>query len=388
MRIIHLGKYYPPASGGIEGHTATLARGQAARGADVTVVVVNHADAVGNDVTFDGTRNTPDTEDRDGAVRVVRVGRTATVAKFDFTPRLLPVLRNLLRTKPDIWHLQAPNVTMMAALAVLPAVRPLVITHHSDIVRQKVLKYPFLPIEMLCYTRAAKVLSDSPPYIDGSPTLLRVRDKVETLALGIDRTPFNVPSDRALSYAATVRANYPGPIWLSVGRLIYYKALDVAFEALRSVPGTLVVVGTGPMEPAWRQKAQALGVADRVVWHGRTSEDDLVGLLHAATALWFPSNARSEGFGLVQVEAMAAGCPVINANIPHSGVPWVGRHDVAGLTVPIDDPAAFAAAAKRLLSEPGLRDRLAAGAVREAAERFDESVMVDRSLEIYRAVAG
>ena len=88
----------------------------------------------------------------------------------------------------------------------------------------------------------------------------------------------------------------------------------------------------------------------------------------AADAFWFPSNARSEAFGLVQVEAMASGCPVINTRIPHSGVPWVSRHEETGLTVPVNDPEALAAAAHRLLTEPGLRDRLTDAARRRAAD--------------------
>src|SRR5262249_28666229 len=106
----------------------------------------------------------------------------------------------------------------------------------------------------------------------------------------------------------------------------------------------------------------------------------------AADAFWFPSNARSEAFGLVQVEAMASGCPVINTAIPHSGVPWVSRHDETGLTVPVNDPCALAAAARRLLEEPGLRDRLTAAARRRAADEFDHRVMARRSLEVYGSV--
>jgi glycosyltransferase involved in cell wall biosynthesis len=184
------------------------------------------------------------------------------------------------------------------------------------------------------------------------------------------------------------RREHPGPIWVSVGRPVYYKALDVALAALREVPGTFVVIGTGPLEGKWRAMAAELGVADRVVWHGRASDDELVGAYHAATAHWFPSNARSEAFGLAQVEAMASGCPVINANIPHSGVPWVSRHGETGLTVPVNDAPAFAAAARRLLDESGLRDRLAAEARRQAAERFDHRAMAARSLAIYEEVAG
>ena len=78
--------------------------------------------------------------------------------------------------------------------------------------------------------------------------------------------------------------------------------------------------------------------------------------------------------------------PVINADIPHSGVAWVSRHEETGLTTPVDDPAALADAANRLLAEPGLRDRLAAAARQRAAREFDHRVMAARSLEIYRRV--
>src|SRR5258705_10920675 len=132
--------------------------------------------------------------------------------------------------------------------------------------------------------------------------------------------------------------------------------------------------------------ARDLGVADRVHWWGYATRDELIGSYLAADAFWFPSNARSEAFGLVQVEAMASGCPVINTRIPHSGVAWVSLHEETGLTVPVDDPAALAAAANRLLGEPGLRDRLAAAAQRRAVQEFDHRVMAGRSLAIYRHI--
>ncbi len=388
MKVVHLGKYYPPASGGIETHTRTLAQAQAALGANVRVVVVNHATADGRDATFEPFARTPDAVEADGPVRVYRAGRWGSVARFDLTPTLPAVLRRVLRDPPDVWHLHAPNVTMMLAVLATARLRPLVVTHHSDIVRQRVLKYLVRPLEAAAYRRAARLMPTSPPYADGSDLLRRFRSKVEPLPLGADLTPFLDPSPAAQAHAERFRKLYPGPIWVSVGRLIYYKALDVALRALREVPGTLVVIGTGPMEEQWKRQAAELGVADRVAWRGRASDGELVGAYHAATALWFPSNARSEGFGLVQVEAMASGCPVVNAAVPHSGVAWVCRHEEAGITVPVNDPSAFAAAARRLVEEPGLRDRLARTARRQAVERFDHRTMAEHSLAIYRSVAG
>ena len=214
------GKYYPPSPGGIEGHTQTLARGQAALGADVRVLVVNHAAADGRDATFDRFTATPDAEDTDGAVRITRVGRRASIAKLDITPGLLGAIRRLGRTKPDIWHLHAPNVTMMLAVLCSPRIRPLVITHHSDIVRQRVLKYAVRPIERAAYRRAARMLSDSPGL---RRWLGFAEDSTDEgrrpLPLGIDLEPFQNPSAAAVEFARGLREKHGSPLWLSVGRL-------------------------------------------------------------------------------------------------------------------------------------------------------------------------
>jgi len=132
--------------------------------------------------------------------------------------------------------------------------------------------------------------------------------------------------------------------------------------------------------------ARDLGVADRVTFAGFATDAQLAGAYLAATALWFPSNARSEAFGLVQIEAMASGCPVINTRIPGSGVDWVSLHGQSGLTIPVEDPVALAEAARRLLDEPGLRQRLSRDARRRAMAEFDQHRMARRTLDVYARV--
>jgi rhamnosyl/mannosyltransferase len=264
-----------------------------------------------------------------------------------------------------------------------------VVSYQSDVISQKIRAVLFRPLESLAYRRVRRIMPSSPSYSGGSPFLRPYADRIEVLPLGIDVRPYLEPSADDRVRAERVRAEHGrgGPLWLCAGRFVYYKGFENAVRALAHVPGRLVMVGDGPNRPEVRAEARRLGLTDRIDFLGKLPTYlDVVPYYLAADAFWFPSNARSEAFGLVQVEAMASGCPVINSSIPHSGVSWVSRHEQTGLTVEVNDPRALAAAARRLLDEPGLRDRLAAEAQRHAAAEFDHRVMAERSAAIYRSV--
>ncbi len=363
LRICHLGKFYPPASGGMEAHVRTLAQAQAALGAEVEVVCVNHLGEAGLDLTHVASGRTPTVVERDGAVTVHRLGKWGSLARFELCPELLPTLGELRRRQVDVLHLHAPNPAMLVALLARRPFGALVITHHSDVVRQRLLGAAFRPLERRGFARAARVFATSAAYAEASAPLRELGAKVEVLPLGIELQPFEQPSAEARAFAASLGAARPR--WLMVGRLVYYKGHQTALEALRELPGELVVIGRGPLERELRAKAEALGVAARVRFLGERSDAEVQGAYRAATALWFCGNARSEAFGLSQVEAMAAGLPVVNTEIPGSGVAWVSPHEQSGLTVPVGDARALAAASRRLLDEPGLAERL--GARRAAA---------------------
>jgi rhamnosyl/mannosyltransferase len=369
--------------GGIETHVQTLARAQADLGAEVHVLCVN-----GLAKKKGQSHRTKTIKELDKNVEVTSLGRLFSLARFDLCPDLPRRISELVNQSNTIIHVHTPNPTMLTALMMRPPRIPLVITHHSDIIKQRVLKYAFRPVEHLVYRQASRILTTSSEYIEGSKFLRLYKNSLNTLPLGLDCSGYIQPSQAALSYARRLKKTYGAPIWLTVGRLVYYKALHVAIEALALVPGTLIVIGTGPLEQELKNQAKQLGLENRIVWLGRASADELTGAYRAATALWFPSNVRSEGFGLVQVEAMASGCPVINADIPCSGVPWVSRHEKEGLTVPINDPVALAQAAQRLLDEPDLRKRLATASRDRACKEFDHRVMAERSFEIYEQALG
>jgi glycosyltransferase involved in cell wall biosynthesis len=264
-----------------------------------------------------------------------------------------------------------------------------VVTYHSDVINQKLRAALFRPLERLAYRRVRAIMPTSPVYLGGSAFLQEYADRLHVLPMGIDVAPYLEPSAEVRARAARIREKHAlgGPLWLCTGRFVYYKGFLNAIRALAHVEGRLLMIGDGPNQPELQAEADRLGVTDRIVFLGTfPSYLDVLPHYLAADAFWFPSNARSEAFGLVQVEAMASGCPVINTWIPHSGVPWVSRHEETGLTVPVNDPEALAAAARRLLTEPGLRDRLTEAGRRRAAAEFDHRVMAERSLTVYRRV--
>jgi glycosyltransferase involved in cell wall biosynthesis len=386
LHVCHLGKYYPPAPGGIETHVQTLARAQAQAGAVVRVLCVNHANSSGRDVTWARYGATTTVEDRDGPVRITRLGRSATVARLDVCPDLPRAIDDLFKHPVDILHLHTPNPTMVLAITRLRKTAPIVVTHHSDVIKQRVLRHMLAPFERMVYGRAARVIVTTDAYRDGSELLCRYRNKIVTLPMGLNLNTLLHPSAISMQAADDWKRQYCGPIWLSVGRCVYYKGLDTAIAALARVPGTLVIIGHGPMEESLKAMAQRIGVADRVVWRGYAQPEELVGAYLASTALWFPSSHRSEAYGLVQVEAMAAGCPVINTDIPHSGVSWVSRHEQTGLTIPVSDANALVHASLRIAGDPALRSRLSSGARARAVAEFDDQLMAARSLDLYNSV--
>ncbi|WP_435022580.1 glycosyltransferase (plasmid) [Tundrisphaera sp. TA3] len=371
-RIVHLGKFYHPAPGGIESAIRSLAHAQAGIGGRVRVICMDHE------------RGRATRVERDGPVEVVRLRRASSLCKLDHCPDLRGAIRD---SGADVIHLHTPNPTMILGLMLSGSRTPLVVSHHSDVVKQKVRRLLFSPIERACYDRARLILAMSPPYAAGSPVLRRYEGRVDVLPIGLDLRGLLDPPPDVRARAEALRDSARGPIWFSCGRLVYYKGFETAMHALRHVPGTWMIAGEGPLRRPLERLAAGLGLRDRVRFLGRLpGAEDLAAHYRAAEAFWFPSNARSEAFGVVQVEAMASGCPVINAAIPHSGVPWVSRHEETGLTVPVDDPAAFAAAARRILEEPGLRARLAAGARARAASRFDSGAMGIRSMHFYASI--
>ncbi len=361
-RVLQVGKFYPPDEGGMESHVEGLARHLRDR---VRLEVL---------VSARGRQTTREVID---GVPVTRVGTLVTVRSAPICPELR---RRIGESHADVVHLHHPNPSAFVSYLTSGYRGPLIVTYHSDVVQQRLLNLIYEPIVRAVLARADAIIVSSQEYMDTSPMLGRYRDRCVVIPMAIDPERFAAADPDAV---AAIRRAYGDRMVLTVGRLVYYKGLEFLVRAMRDVRGHAVIVGQGPMRETLMAEAQALGVADRITFLGHVPDPQPY--YHAARVFVLPSHLRSEAFGIVQLEAMASGLPVVNTQIP-SGVPAVSVGGVTGATVPPGDPAALATAINALLDDPVLARQLGAAGRRRVAERYSLEGMSQRTLALYEDV--
>ena len=143
-----------------------------------------------------------------------------------------------------------------------------------------------------------------------------------------------------------------------------------------------MLIGDGPLRPALEREAAALGVANRISFVGELQNESTPPYYQAADLFVLPSVARTEAFGIVQIEAMASGKPVINTHLD-SGVPAVSLHGLTGITVPPGNPQALGDAINQLLDDAPLRATYGQSAQRLAQHKFSATAMARAMLDLY-----
>jgi glycosyltransferase involved in cell wall biosynthesis len=358
VNILHIYKDYYPILGGIENHIKVLAEAQAAAGHQVIVLVCDPG---------------PHTriEELKG-VRVIKAGRLTTVASMPLS-LTQPII--LSRLRPDVVHLHSPYPLGEAANYFLGRARATVITYHSDVVRQRGWLRLYGPLLRRVLGVADRIIATSPRYIETSPWLRPVRDRCVVVPLGVEVNRF-----------ARETVKTPGMELLFVGKLRYYKGVDDLLQALAAVPmASLTVVGDGPMRDEWEALAQQLGLADRVIFTGEVTDDELPTRYADADLFVLPANARAEAFGTVLLEAMAAGLPCITTEVG-TGTSWVVQHGVTGLVVPPRNPEALAEAIRQLLTDSDVRWRMGQQGQQRAQQEFSQQKMIQNVMGLYQEI--
>jgi phosphatidyl-myo-inositol alpha-mannosyltransferase len=313
----------------------------------------------------------------------VAVPFNGSVAPIALAPTAATRTRRLLRRLgPDVVHVHEPLVPMVGLAAALSAVAPVVATFHawSDDARLYRLARP---LGRRVLDRAAIAVAVSPAAAAYHGAALGVApDRFRIVPNGVEVARFQgvPPSTRVVDPSRETL--------LFVGRLERRKGLEPlvrAFVRLRADRPRLrlVVVGEGPEGERCRALVPA-DLRDDVVFLGRVPDEDLPGCYRASDVYISPA-LGGESFGIVLLEAMAAGRAVVASDLP--GYRSVVQDGETGVLVPPGEPAALAAAIGRVLDDPPRRARLAAAGERAAAA-YDWSAVTATLRGLYREATG
>ena len=386
MKVLHIGKYFPPDPGGMETYLRDLMICSDQQG--VRSVALVHQSRPG--VTSSEEIYTLDHVS-------LEVSRVASWFKVLFTP-ISPAFpwklqRLIKRHRPDVLHLHLPNPSAFWVLA-LPLARtlPWVVQWQSDVLTpasNPMLKWIYQlyrPLESALLGRARRIIATSEQYRLASPVLQAFSDKTTVVPLGItDR--FGAKDDQG--NLPQISPQHGALKVIAIGRLAHYKGMDVLIKALtESTSAELDIVGQGGEIQRLRRLTMTLGLKDRVRFHGALSDTARDALLLASDCLCLPSTDRTESFGIVLLEAMSAGKACVITDVPGSGMTAVVHAGQNGLVVPPDDSSALAAAFDRLVHDRSHLHELGA----HGRAKFLDEFTIERSaavtLDLYTQVCG
>lgn len=377
IRVLQVNKLYHPVRGGIEKVVQQIAEGLN-ENTDMQVLVCQQKG-----------RTT------DELVNGVQVHRSSSKGILFSLPISFSFIKDVRRyvNKAEILQIHMPFPLADIACLVSGYQGKIILWWHSDIVRQKKMMIFYRPILKRLLKKADKIIVATQGHIDGSEYLESYKEKCVVIPYGVDdevldrgkafigyeRSEINVPE---LSDSQANPVNF-----LFVGRLVYYKGCDILLKAFAQTPNAvLTIVGEGSMGQELKKLAENLHIANRVRFLGDVNKEVLYSEYENCDVFVLPSVLRSEAFGLVQIEAMAFGKPVINTNLP-SGVPYVSVNGISGLTVEPGDVDELAKAMKWMIEHEKERVCMGIEARKRVAENYTIHNMLQNLLELYNSAS-
>lgn len=366
MKILQVNKLYYPVTGGIERTVQNIAEGLC-QNTDMQVLVCQKKGKGVKEIV--------------NGVKVYRAQSFGTLFSMPISIDFLFQLRKFAKDV-DVIHFHMP-FPLGDLGCLLSGYKGKVVAYwHSDVVKQKKFMKLYKPVMNRFLERADVIMVGAQGIIDGSHYLQPFKDKCKVIPFAVSEEIWR-DGELYLQQKEGVQNTRGRMKFLFVGRLVYYKGCSVLLEALKQVErGCLTIVGTGELESELKQMALDLGIEDRVCFAGQISDDVLKQYFRETDVFVLPSVKRSEAFGLVQLEAMAYGKPVINTNLP-SGVPDVSLNGLTGLTVEAEDPDGLASAMNWMIEHPEETKEFGKAAKRRLDEVFTLEKILPQIYEIY-----
>ncbi|MCQ2065784.1 MAG: glycosyltransferase [Bacteroidaceae bacterium] len=380
MKILQLGKFYP-IFGGVEKVMWDLTRGISAKGVQCDMLCCGLRREVRQRASGSFFRkNHVITFNECGKCTVVPA--VFKLAATMISPRLVLELRKVMRDY-DVIHVHHPDPMAAVALRLSGYKGKVVLHWHSDILKQKTLLKLYGPLLKWLIRRADSIVGTTPVYVQSSPFLKDVQDKVSTIPIGID------PVTPDTKGTARIKERYKGrKLIYSLGRLVGYKGYEYLIEAARYLPDDyhILIGGDGPDREKLMLRIMECGVVNKVTLLGYIDSQDFAAYYTACDVFALSSIYKTEAFAIVQIEAMSCHKPVVATEIEGSGVSWVNRNGYSGINVKPCDARAIADAIMKITGNGEEYSAYCSRAYSRYCELFTFDVMTDSCIALYSSL--
>ena len=335
VKILQINKLYHPVVGGIE----TIVR-QTAEG-------INNTGGFTVDVLACNDRFKTTT----GTIQGVSVTRASSIGIFFSMPvsiRFISLLNKMWR-RYDVLHIHLPFPLGELALWLIRPKTRIVVTYHSDIVRQRLISSALSWLHTWVLGHAESIAVSNPNIIESSHLLKNFKTKCTVIPFGVDTKMLN-PDSGTPAKQEEIQKSYGKRIVLFVGRLVYYKGVEYLIRAMKGIDARLVIIGEGPLKQKLLNEVRDNGLEAAVTFLPYRPQDELADYYRAASVFVLPSIYKSEAFGITIIEAMACGLPVISTELG-TGTSYANQDGRTGYVVPPRDSDAIHRALIRLLSD-------------------------------------
>lgn len=368
---LHVSKFVPPPFAGVEAHIDTLLRSLAP---EIKATLV--AGSFGRSQRGE-----------DGPYRIIEARSFGRLGMLPLSPKIMWHVRNEFKSgRANLLHLHAPNPWGDFSALYSAKDHPIVMTWHSDIIRQQNMLKFYRGTQKRVLERVDRIVVFTPKHYESSKQLhqINLESKVSVVPIGIDFEPLDsIVSDPEI--LATVDRFAAGrPLLLTIGRHVYYKGYSFLLSAMAKLHSSavLVMIGTGPLTEDLKKQALELGLMDRVLFLGETTTSALVSVLRRSDYFCLPSVERSEAFGIATAEAMACGKPAIVCEL-NNGVNYLNKDGITGISVKPRDVNELAGAIDALARDDGLRRKMGEAAKQWVRSQFSIHAMREGTLKLY-----
>jgi glycosyltransferase involved in cell wall biosynthesis len=366
MKVLHLGKFCPPNEGGIEVFSFDLLEALNKKGikADLLCFGENTREDNYNGFKFFACK--------------MNLKLNSAPLSYDYIKTFRKIVKHY-----DIIHVHSPNP--LAEILTLITDKKVIIHWHSDIVRQKISYFFYRPIQQKVLKKADKIIATSLQYLETSKQIKNFKGKAIVIPLGLNPKRLKINEQDLREFDKIKEKINNKKIVLAVGRLVEHKGFEYLVEAGQFLKDDTVVLiaGGGPLYETLKNKIEKLNLKDKILLLGRVKVNNIPAYMKNCDLFCLPS--IYESFGLVLVEALYFGKPLVTTSVEGSGMNYVNKHNETGLVVPPKNSKALAEAINAILSNENLYEKFS----RKALERFKEfeiDSVADKIIEVYEIV--